>query len=194
MPAKKQMTEEQRAKKREKELRKQANKLNRQLKSSQKKPKGARQAQADFLDFVVEKYGVLFISTSLSRKLLSINDGTYTGLTQPIPFEDLLDMFGFCKKKINEARLRKKKNGEELSGVNQFNYDLAIVLSEADNYYKHKEESREKLEASIESVNYQIEKAIAQQDIARKKKRLRELEEEKRERQRADLSELFSEF
>ena len=155
---------------------------------------GKRESKLEFMDFVVEKYGLIYIPPQLSKKLLAISEGTYAGLTRPISFEELLLIFDFCKKKINDARAYKKKQGEELLPLAQFNYDLAIVLNNADAFYKKRDDAKTKLENQLENAHYNIEKAVAGQDIARKKLRLAELEKIKNERDEVDLEELFSEW
>lgn len=191
------VNEEKRLKKRERELRKQVNVLNRQLRQHAKDTKltmSNRQSKLEFMDFIVEKYGLIYIPPQLSKKLLAISEGTYAGLTRPIPFEELLLIFDFCKKKINDARVYKRKQGEELLPLAQFNYDLAIVLSNAEAFYKKRDDAKAKIEDQLERAQYNIEKAVAGQDIARKKLRLAELEKIKNERDEVDLEELFSEW
>ena len=87
----------------------------------------------------------------------------------PVPPEDLLDMWRQKRNYLDKVAEQNRKKGNEISGVNRVNYDLAILLSKYDSYLKWKEQQKIAIAELDESKKRSIEK-IEYTDVARPKR------------------------
>lgn len=90
-------------------------------------------------------YNIDYISTRLFKKLDQIYNGTYKGLAQPIPPNELYDIL---KRKMEYLDLNAAKKG--LAGEQRVNYDLAVAMGSYSSYKawrtKVEAEQQERLE------------------------------------------------
>ena len=70
---------------------------------------------------------------------------------------------------LDKVAEQNRKKGNEISGVNRVNYDLAILLSKYDSYLKWKEQQKIAIAELDESKKRSIEK-IEYTDVARPKR------------------------
>ena len=120
--------------------------------------------------FMVKKYNLSFVSDQLFSRLDSIYDGTYSGLTHPIPAEELFNEWQYYFDMMYEQR--KNKN---LFGENAIKYDLAILMSKNAEYRevirrrKVEEETR-----MIEMRNNEIDMNRIKSNVSKSNKRVSE--------------------
>ena len=118
-------------------------------------------ARNQLFDYIVDMYELSFVTKSFYTRLSNVFNGTYKGLSRPVPPEDLLDMWKqkreFLLRKAEEQRRRDK----DISGIGRVWYDLSILLSKYDSYLAWKEQQKlaladieEKKKDSIDFVQY----------------------------------------
>lgn len=95
------------------------------------------------------KYDLVIIPSYVFQKFEAIYKGEFKGQAQPIPPDDLLDMF---QRKWDE--LCQLANWKRLEGVNRLNYDIAVILGKSTSYYRWKDQQKSKEEEIKELVNY----------------------------------------
>lgn len=109
----------------------------------------------EFFDWVQENYSMDFLSGLFFTKIASVVNGTHRGLSEPIPYPDLLDMFQRKKKQFDIKFAYKEFN----SSYNRFCYDLSVIMSQY-NSYKNWKITRELELESIQN-NMEFGKRIA---------------------------------
>lgn len=101
-----------------------------------------KQDRSQFLSYISAKYGISTFPKYLFTKLATINNGTHPNVAQPIPYDDLLDMFKQSEKKLAQLRMRQKTFNKELKGIECFNYDLAVLINRYDGYLAWKQKQK----------------------------------------------------
>lgn len=122
--------------------------------------------RSKFIEYIRDEYGVSSIPNHFYIKLASINNGTYKGLEEGIPYEDLLYIFKRKQKYFNSVYLRNTSKGKEITGISRVSYDLAIAINLHDEYKQWKrkqqilasdniqQEIKEETEKHIEKINF----------------------------------------
>lgn len=129
-----------------------------EAKNKQKQQKERQKSGAErdeFVRWVQKNYGADFLSGLFFTKIASVANGTHRGLSEPIPYPDLLDMFQRKKKQFDIKFAYK----EFSSSYNRFCYDLSVIMSQY-NSYKNWKITRELELESIQN-NMEFGKRIA---------------------------------
>lgn len=139
------------------------------------------------IDWLHQYYRAIVIPSHFIERLDNVFLGFYDGVTQPIPPEHILDMW---KRKANELVKIKARNiarGFKLEGVNQIQYDLAIILSKYDSYLEWKRKIQ--AHTSIARKPYQMRTTgLVSPDLERTKK-----EREENQRINDMITQMFEE-
>lgn len=134
------------------------------LKAKQDKVQEAKHQTAvrrQLTDWLVKTYGgsVSLIPKSFYIKLDSVYKGTYKGLTQPVPPEDLFDMWTQKIDFLDKTNAWNAQHGKDIEGVARLNYDLAVILAKYDSYLKWKQKAalleQKAEEAQVDSIDYE---------------------------------------
>lgn len=88
-------------------------------------------------EHIDKHYSASFLPKYFFVKLASIFDGTYKGLRQRIPADDLLDMWEQKQSWLDKTALKKWGNNQP-EPIGRINYDLAILLGKYSNYLEWK--------------------------------------------------------
>ena len=83
-------------------------------------------------------YDVVLVPSYFYTKLESIYNGSYKGLSQAIPIEDLFDAWQRKIDYLNNQYVYNLGHGKKMDGVGRLNYDLAIILNKMTSYYEWK--------------------------------------------------------
>lgn len=135
-----------------------------------KKPKKKKVTMRDVTDWIYEYYKVKFLPKHFFVHLSKIPQGTYPGLRQAIPYDDLLDMWQRKTSYLEKVDLKNRQKGRIMEDMARINYDLAIILSKYDSYCAWKEEQeieRQRLitEHTQSSIDYsKIDSRISDTD------------------------------
>ena len=98
----------------------------------------------------------------------SVYKGTMKNLNKPVPPEDLLDMWKQKRNYLEKIAEQNRKKGNEISGVQRVNYDLAILLSKYDSYLKWKDQ--QKIAAATDELKKSNKEKIEYTDVIRPKR------------------------
>lgn len=91
-----------------------------------------------FLKWIMEFYDDSSLPSYFLKKLQNVRDGNYEGLSEPINYETLLDIYTYMDK-----YLRKLAAQKQIDKITQrMNYDLAVVIGNYGDYKKFKEKQR----------------------------------------------------
>ena len=123
----------------------------------------------ELYEFLFDMYDISYFPQYFYIKMDSVYKGTMKNLNKPVPPEDLLDMWKQKRNYLDKVAEQNRKKGNEISGVNRVNYDLAILLSKYDSYLKWKEQQKIAIAELDESKKRSIEK-IEYTDVARPKR------------------------
>ena len=123
----------------------------------------------ELYEFLFDMYDISYFPQYFYIKMDSVYKGTMKNLNQPVPPEDLLDMWKQKRNYLDKVAEQNRKKGNEILGVNRVNYDLAILLSKYDSYLKWKEQQKIAIAELDESKKRSIEK-IEYTDVARPKR------------------------
>ena len=115
------------------------NKIN-ELKEKTQKEISNRTIRKKVTDWIFKTYEISFLPTYFYTKLDSVYNGTYKGLSKPVPPEDLLDMWQRKINYLNNVAINNKTNGKGMDNSGRVNYDLAIILNKYDSYLEWKKE------------------------------------------------------
>ena len=125
--------------------------------------------KTELYEFLFDMYDISYFPKYFYIKMDSVYKGTMKNLSKPVPPEDLLDMWRQKRNYLDKVAEQNRKKGNEISGVNRVNYDLAILLSKYDSYLKWKEQQKIAIAELDESKKRSIEK-IEYTDVARPKR------------------------
>lgn len=106
----------------------------------------------NLIKYFTSIYNISYYPTWFYSKLAQINNGTYKGMSDGIPYEDLLDMFKKKQGYLDKVAYNKSKNSNEITGISRINYDLAILISKYDEYLAWKNKQKI-IENTIELKN-----------------------------------------
>lgn len=97
-----------------------------------------------FFTWIYNNYGVCALANHVFMRIADINSGTYKGLTEPITYEDLLDMFKRKKKELDKIANNKERRGKGFKdNVNaRLLYDLAVIVAKYDSYKAWKQKQK----------------------------------------------------
>lgn len=112
-----------------------------------------------FYKYISEEYNIKVIPKYIYKKVATINNGTYKGLSIGIPYEDLLDMFKRKQNFLNKTYDKKASKGETMTQIQRINYDLAVIINKYDDYlkWKHQQEIlQHNIQKEIEMENSDI--------------------------------------
>lgn len=99
-----------------------------------------------------DNYNISTFPNYFYSKLAEINRGTYKGVLEGIPYEDILDMFIRKQDYLNKVADRNLGKGKKMNGIGRINYDLAIIINKYDDYLKWKNKNKV-LESDINAGN-----------------------------------------
>lgn len=125
-------------------------------------PQKKKSIRTELYDFIFDMYDITYLPRQFYLKLDLIFKGTYQKIKRKVPPEDLLDMWKQKKNYLLKQAEYNRKKGNEIEGVGQVYYDLAVLLSKYDGYLKWKEqqklaqtEQKKQKAAGIEYCAYQ---------------------------------------
>ena len=140
-----------------------------QCRQSTKAIEKKKSTKNELYEFLFDMYDISYFPQYFYIKMDSVYKGTMKNLNKPVPPEDLLDMWKQKRNYLDKVAEQNRKKGNEISGVNRANYDLAILLSKYDSYLKWKEQQKIAIAELDESKKRSIEK-IEYTDVARPKR------------------------
>ena len=140
-----------------------------QCRQSAKAIEKKKSTKNELYEFLFDMYDISYFPQYFYIKMDSVYKGTMKNLNKPVPPEDLLDMWKQKRNYLDKVAEQNRKKGNEISGVNRVNYDLAILLSKYDSYLKWKEQQKIAIAELDESKKRSIEK-IEYTDVARPKR------------------------
>lgn len=127
-----------------------------------KTKKEERALTLQLTDFIYKEYGLTFLPNYFFVNLSKIYKGEYKNLKEPIPVEDLFDMWQKKMDYLNKTYAYNKEHGKDMNGVQRVSYDLAILLNKYDSYKRWKdkqaaihEQEREYKEQYVKSKIFQ---------------------------------------
>ena len=91
-----------------------------------------------FTDWLHEKYGASYLPKHFYILLDQVYKGTYKGLAQPVPIEDLWDMWERKFPQLEQLYVKNCARGKNMDGMARIMYDLSILLSKYDSYLEWK--------------------------------------------------------
>lgn len=103
----------------------------------------------NLIKYFTSVYNVTYYPNFFYTKLAEINSGNYKGMTNGIPYDDLLDMFKKKQGYLDKVAFNNSKIGKEITGLSRVNYDLAILISRYDEYLSWKNKQKV-IESSME--------------------------------------------
>ena len=125
-------------------------------------PQKKKSIRTELYVFIFDMYDITYLPRQFYLKLDLIFKGTYQKIKRKVPPEDLLDMWKQKKNYLLKQAEYNRKKGNEIEGVGQVYYDLAVLLSKYDGYLKWKEqqklaqtEQKKQKAAGIEYCAYQ---------------------------------------
>ena len=115
----------------------------------------------EFFNYIIDMYGLGYVPKYMYVRFSEVFNGTYKGLSKPVPPEDLLEMWKQKRNYLFRVAEQNRKKGKQINGISCVWYDLAILLSKYDSYLEWKEqqkialvETEEKKKEKIEFVEY----------------------------------------
>lgn len=96
----------------------------------------------NLIDYFTNTYNITYYPKFFYTKLAEINNGNYKGITEGIPYDDLLDMFKKKQGYLDKVAFNRSKVGKEISGISRINYDLAVLISKYDEYLSWKNKQK----------------------------------------------------
>ena len=140
--------------------------------NTNKKPTVAKKpkvTQKTLTDWIYKTYGKIFLPKHFFIHIASIKKGTYKGQSQPIPIEDLLDMWQRSMPKLERIYAQNCSNGKVMEGYARISYDLSIVMSRYDSYLAWKmEQEAKRIEEENKADEIEYIKACRQIEENRK--------------------------
>lgn len=92
------------------------------------------------IEFIYSEYGITTLPKYFFANLAKIYNGTYSkNLKEPIPVEDLSDMWHKKMDFLNKTYEYNMQHGKEMYGTQRIAYDLAILINKYDSYKRWKE-------------------------------------------------------
>jgi len=94
----------------------------------------------DFIDkdnvykFMLESYDIKIVPYQIFQKLSAIYNGTFVGMSVPIPPSHLLDMWKRKMHFLNKIYNKNKSTGKEFDKAHRVNYDLSVLINKYDDY------------------------------------------------------------
>ena len=128
--------------------------------NTNKKPKAAKKpkvTQKTLTDWIYKTYGKIFLPKHFFIHIASIKKGTYKGQPEPIPIEDLLDMWQRSMPKLEKIYAQNCSRGKVMEGYARISYDLSIVMSRYSSYLAWKleqEAKRKEEENKVDRIDY----------------------------------------
>ena len=93
----------------------------------------------ELIEFIYSEYGVTTLPKYFFANLAKIYNGTYSkNLKEPIPVEDLSDMWHKKMDFLNKTYEYNMQHGKEMYGTQRIAYDLAILINKYDSYKRWK--------------------------------------------------------
>lgn len=112
-------------------------------KSQAKKKEINRKENLDkLIKYFSEIYEITMFPRFTYTKLAQINNGTFRGITNGIPYSDLLDMFKRKQNYLDKVAFNNFRQGKEIVGIQRLNYDLAIIINKYDEYLSWKNKQK----------------------------------------------------
>ena len=91
------------------------------------------------IEFIYSEYGITTLPKYFFVNLAKIYNGTYSkNLKEPIPVEDLSDMWHKKMDFLNKTYEYNMQHGKEMYGIQRIAYDLAILINKYDSYKRWK--------------------------------------------------------
>lgn len=91
------------------------------------------------IEFIYSEYGITTLPKYFFVNLAKIYNGTYSkNLKEPIPVEDLSDMWHKKMDFLNKTYEYNMQHGKEMYGTQRIAYDLAILINKYDSYKRWK--------------------------------------------------------
>lgn len=131
------LTKEEKIKRSQEELEKTKKKIR-----AKKKEDNRKKNLDNLINYFSDIYDIRIFSKYFYTKLAQINNGSYKGLKDGIPYADILDMFKIKQQSLNSIAERNKSKGKEITGINRLNYDLAILINKYDDYLSWKNKQK----------------------------------------------------
>ena len=122
----------------------------------------------ELYEFIFDMYDISYLPQYFYIKMNSIYKGTMKNLNKPVPPEDLLDMWKQKRNYLEKIAEQNRKKGNEISGIQRVNYDLAILLSKYDSYLKWKDQ--QKIAAATDELKKSNKEKIEYTDVIRPKR------------------------
>lgn len=96
----------------------------------------------DIFNFIRDTYDITVVPTVIWRKLDSIYEGTYKGMSCGIPPEHLLDMWTRKIDMLNSLANKNVTQGKKMSTEQRISYDLSVLINKYDSYLKWLEKQK----------------------------------------------------
>lgn len=101
--------------------------------------KEEKEMRDKLIEFIYSEYGVTTLPKYFFVNLAKIYNGTYSkNLKEPIPVEDLSDMWHKKMDFLNKTYEYNMQHGKEMYGTQRIAYDLAILINKYDSYKRWK--------------------------------------------------------
>ena len=101
--------------------------------------KEEKEMRDKLIEFIYSEYGVTTLPKYFFANLAKIYNGTYSkNLKEPIPVEDLSDMWHKKMDFLNKTYEYNMQHGKEMYGTQRIAYDLAILINKYDSYKRWK--------------------------------------------------------
>lgn len=112
-------------------------------------------------EYVMDMYDLTFVPSYFYVRMSEVFNGSYKGLSKPVPPEDLLDMWKQKRNFLLQNAEKQRKRDKNIDGISRVWYDMSILLSRYDAYLDWKEKKKlamidieEKKKESIDFVKY----------------------------------------
>ena len=109
----------------------------------------------------MDMYDLTFVPSYFYVRMSEVFNGSYKGLSKPVPPEDLLDMWQQKRNFLLQNAEKQRKRDKNIDGISRVWYDMSILLSRYDAYLDWKEKQKlamidieEKKKESIDFVKY----------------------------------------
>ena len=112
-----------------------------------------------FLKEIFSNYDISVLPSFFYVKVANITKGTHKGMSRPISYFELNEMFVLMRKYLDNSNARMISKGKGFkTELDRLNYDLAIIINNYDKYLKHKTETKS-IEREIKNINKTIKES-----------------------------------
>lgn len=101
---------------------------------------------------IIQDNYIMTVPQYVFVRLDSIYDGTYKGISVPIPPDDLLDMWQQKLPYLNKVRQKNITLGKEMEPIQRLFYDLAILINKYPSYLAWKNKQKVFEEETIQNA------------------------------------------